>query len=243
VIPLKDDVPSQSWPIVTVGLIGLNVLVFLYQLSLGIDSRGPGAGAAEAFIAEFGVIPCRLTQSCPGALLRAIDDFPHPWVTVVTSMFLHGGLLHVGGNMLYLWIFGDNIEDRLGHGRFLVFYLASGIAAAVGQALVGPGSTVPMIGASGAVSGLLGAYLLLFPQATILTLVTFGFFVRFVRVPALIVLGFWIVLQLLNGYVTFSAHAMGRVETGGVAWFAHIGGFLAGMALLFLFRPRQSRRL
>jgi membrane associated rhomboid family serine protease len=243
VIPLKDDVPSRSLPLVTAGLVGLNVLAFLYQLSLGIDSRGPGAGAAEAFVAEFGVIPCRLTQSCPDALLRLADDFPHPWVTVVTSMFLHGGLLHIGGNMLYLWIFGDNIEDTLGHGRFLVFYLASGVAAAIGQALVNPSSTVPMIGASGAVSGVLGAYLLLFPHATILTLFTFGFFIRFARVPALVVLGLWIVLQLVNGYLTFSAQAMGRGEIGGVAWFAHIGGFLAGMVLLFLFRPRQSRRL
>jgi rhomboid family protein len=112
-IPLKDDVPSRSLPFVTVGLIGLNVLAFLYQLSLGIDSRGPDAGAAEALVSEFGVIPCRLTQSCPGAP-RIADDFPHPWVTIVTSMFLHGGLLHVGGNMLYLWIFGDSVEDTLG---------------------------------------------------------------------------------------------------------------------------------
>jgi membrane associated rhomboid family serine protease len=242
-IPLKDDVPSRALPFVTVGLIGLNVLAFLYQMSLGIDSRGPEAGAAEAFVSEFGVIPCRLTQSCPDTLLRAADDFPHPWVTVFTSMFMHGGLLHVGGNMLYLWIFGDSVEDTLGHLRFLAFYLASGVAAAVGQTLVSPGSIVPMIGASGAVSGVLGAYLLLFPHATILTLFTFGFFIRFVQVPALIVLGFWIVLQLLNGYVTYSAQAMGRGETGGVAWFAHIAGFLGGMVLLFLFRPRQSRRL
>jgi len=242
-IPLKDDVPSRALPFVTVGLIGLNVLAFLYQMSLGIDSRGPEAGGAEAFVSEFGVIPCRLTQSCPDTLLRAADDFPHPWVTVFTSMFMHGGLLHVGGNMLYLWIFGDSVEDTLGHLRFLAFYLASGVAAAVGQTLVSPGSIVPMIGASGAVSGVLGGYLLLFPHATILTLFTFGFFIRFVHVPALIVLGFWIVLQLLNGYVTYSAQAMGRGETGGVAWFAHIAGFLGGMVLLFLFRPRQSRRL
>jgi membrane associated rhomboid family serine protease len=242
-IPLKDDVPSRSLPFVTVTLIGLNVLVFLYQFSLGVDARGPGAGAAEAFVVEFGVIPCRLTQSCPVTLGRIADDFPHPWFTIFTSMFLHGGLLHVGGNMLYLWIFGDNVEDTLGHGRFLAFYLVSGVAAAVGQTLVSPTSTIPMIGASGAVSGVLGAYLLLFPHATILTLFTFGFFIRFVHVPALLVLGFWIVLQLLNGYLTVSAQAMGRGESGGVAWFAHIGGFLAGMLILFLFRPRQNRRL
>jgi membrane associated rhomboid family serine protease len=242
-IPLKDDVPSHSLPFVTVALIGLNVLAFLYQLSLGLDARGPGAGAAEAFVFEFGVIPCRLTQACPGALVRVADDFPHPWVTIVTSMFLHGGMLHIGGNMLYLWIFGDNVEDTLGHGRFLLFYLVSGVAAALGQTLVSPTSSVPMIGASGAVSGVLGAYLLLFPHATILTLVTFGFFIKFLHVPALIVLGFWIVLQLINGYITVSAQSMGRGESGGVAWFAHIGGFLAGMLLLFLLRPRQNRRL
>ena len=244
IFPLKDDVPSRSWPVVTVGLIALNVLAFLYQVSLGIDARGPGAGAAQAFIFEFGVTPCRLTQSCPGGLSRLIvDDFPHPWATIFTSMFLHGGLLHVGGNMLFLWIFGNNVEDTIGHGRFMLFYLASGVVAAVGQTLVTPTSSVPMIGASGAVSGVLGAYLLLFPHATILTLVMFGFFIKFFRIPALIVLGFWIVLQLLNGYLTYSAQVLGRGETGGVAWFAHIGGFLGGIVLLFLLRPRRSSRL
>jgi membrane associated rhomboid family serine protease len=243
IFPLKDDVPSRSWPVVTLGLIGLNVLAFLYQMSLGIDARGPGAGAAEAFIVEFGVTPCRLTHSCSSGLSRLVGDFPHPWATVFTSMFLHGGVLHVGGNMLFLWIFGNNVEDTIGHGRFVLFYLASGVVAVVGQTLITPTSNVPMIGASGAVSGVLGAYLLLFPQATILTLVMVGFFIKFFRVPALIVLGFWIVLQLLNGYITYSAQALGRGESGGVAWFAHIGGFLGGIALLFLLRPRRSRRL
>jgi membrane associated rhomboid family serine protease len=241
-IPLKDDIPARSVPVVTVGLILLNVVAFLYQVSLGLDPRGPGAGAAEALVREFGVLPCRLSGSCPAGLVR-VDDFPHPWVTVLTSMFLHGGLFHIGGNMLYLWIFGNNVEDTLGHGRFLLFYVGAGAAAAAGQTLASPGSAIPMIGASGAVSGVLGAYLLLFPYATILTLVTFGFFVRFVRVPALIVLGLWILVQLVNGYITFSARSPGRPETGGVAWFAHIGGFLAGMLLLFLLKPRRSRRL
>jgi membrane associated rhomboid family serine protease len=148
--------------------------------------------------------------------------------------------------MLFLWIFGNNVEDTIGHARFVLFYVASGAVAAVGQALITPTSNVPMIGASGAVSGVLGAYLLLFPQATILTLVMFGFFIKFVRVPALIVLGFWIVLQVLNGYLTYSAQVtgqLGRGESGGVAWFAHIGGFLGGIALLFLLRPRRSRPL
>lgn len=233
-LPLKDDVPSRTTPFVTVGLIAANVLAFLYQLSLEMTPAA-GMGAAEAFVFEFGAIPCRVTGGC-----LAPDDFPHPFVTVFTSMFLHGGLFHVGGNMLYLWIFGNNVEDTLGHGRFFLFYLVSGVAAAAVQTLTNPQSTVPMIGASGAVSGVLGAYLLLFPYATVLTLITFGFFVRFVHVPAIIVLGFWIVVQFINGLLSYGARGG---EGGGVAWFAHIGGFMAGMMLLFLLRPRRSGRL
>jgi membrane associated rhomboid family serine protease len=236
-IPLKDDVPSRSMPIVTVVLIALNVAAYVYQLSLAFAVDAGGRAAAEAFVFEFGATPCRLTATCDRG------DFPSPYVTVFTSMFLHGSPLHVAGNMLYLWIFGDNVEDALGHGRFLLFYVLSGVAAAAAQTITGPTSTIPMIGASGAVSGVLGAYLLLFPYATILTLMIFGFFVRSVHIPAVIVLGFWIVLQLINGWLTVSASAMGRGESGGVAWFAHIGGFLAGMVLLLLFRPRRSRRL
>jgi membrane associated rhomboid family serine protease len=167
--------------------------------------------------------------------------YPHPVVTIFTSMFLHGGLLHVGGNMLYLWIFGNNVEDTLGHARFLVFYLLAGVAAALAQIVVNPSSGIPMIGASGAVSGVLGAYLLLFPYARVLTLVMFGFFIRFVHVPALVVLGFWIVVQFVNGLVSVSL--AGQREVGGVAFFAHVGGFFAGMGLLFLLRPRQAARL
>ena len=235
-IPLKDDVPSRSVPIVTMALIVLNVAAYVYQLSLGFAVDPSGRAAAEAFVFEFGATPCRLTAACDRG------DFPSPYVTLFTSMFLHGSPLHVGGNMLYLWIFGDNVEDILGHGRFLVFYLLSGVVAAAAQTITSPTSTVPMIGASGAVSGVLGAYLLLFPYATILTLMIFGFFVRSVHIPAVIVLGFWIILQVINGWLTVSASAMGRGESGGVAWFAHIGGFLAGMVLLLLFRPRTSRR-
>ena len=232
-IPLKDDVPSGSIPYVTVSLIGLNVLVFLYQVSVGMsgDPR-----AAEAFVFEFGATLCRLTGACP-----VPGEFPHPVATIFTSMFLHGGLFHVAGNMLYLWIFGDNVEDTLGHGRFLAFYLLSGVAAALAQTAVHPGSSVPMIGASGAVSGVLGAYLLLFPYASVLMLVIFGFFVRIVHWPAIIVLGFWIVVQFLNGLITVSVATGGGA--GGTAWFAHIGGFLAGMILLFLMRPRRVGRL
>jgi len=233
VIPLRDDVPSRSVPLVTIALIVLNVLVYLYEVSLGVG----GDGAANAFIFEFGAMPCRLTGACAG-----LDDFPSPLVTVFTSMFMHSvNPMHVVGNMLYLWIFGDNVEDALGHGRFLVFYLVAGVAAAIAQTLTAPRSHVPMIGASGAVSGVLGAYLLLFPYASILTLVGFAFFWRFVHVPAMVMIGVWILMQLILGYLTVSA-STGGAEIGGVAWFAHIGGFLTGVVLLFLLRPRRSAR-
>ncbi len=235
--PLKDDVPSRSVPFVTALIIAANVAAFLYQMSLEVAGSGTGAEAAMAFITEFGAVPCRLSGLCPAS------DFPAPFVTIFTSMFLHGGLLHVGGNMLYLWIFGDNVEDTLGHGRFLVFYVVAGVAAAAAQVAMNPASKVPMVGASGAVSGVLAAYLLLFPRARILTLIIFGFFIRFVHVPAVIVLGFWIVVQIFNGLVSAGAAIGGAGEGGGVAWFAHIGGFLAGIILLFLFRPRRSARL
>lgn len=232
-IPLKDDVPSQSVPVVTLALVALNILVFGYQLSLQMGPEPGAQRAAEDFVREFGVTACRLTGHC-----RVPDDAPLPVVTIVTSMFLHGGLLHVGGNMLYLWIFGNNVEDTLGHARFLALYVFSGVMAALAQTLGGPASGIPMVGASGAVSGILGAYLLLFPYARILTLVTFGFFWRVVRLPAGVVLGLWILLQFLSGYLS-----LGGAGEGGVAFFAHIGGFFAGMALLFVLRPRSSRRL
>jgi membrane associated rhomboid family serine protease len=222
--PLKDDLPSHTTPVVTVLLMAINVVVYLYQASLEIDSHA--GGAAEALVMEFGLIPCRLTGAC-----RMAADLPSPVFTIFSSMFLHGGFFHIAGNMLYLWIFGNNVEDTLGHGRFMLFYLASGVAAAATQTIAGPDSHVPMIGASGAISGVLGAYFLLFPHASVLTLIIFGFFWRIVRIPALLVLGFWMVVQILNGLGSFGAG-------GGVAWFAHIGGFFAGMGLILLFKPR-----
>lgn len=228
--PLKDDLPTRTTPVITVGLIVLNALAFVYQVLLEAGELGEGAGAGQAFVMEFGLIPCRLTGACAAA-----SDLPSPGLTVFTSMFLHGGFFHIAGNMLYLWIFGNNVEDTLGHGRFSVFYLASGIGAAAVQTLVGPGSQVPMIGASGAISGVLGAYVVLFPHASVLTLVIFGFFWRVVRIPAILVLGFWMVVQILNGLGSFGSG-------GGVAWFAHIGGFFAGMGLLLLLRPRPAGR-
>ena len=229
--PLKDDLPAHAAPVMTVSIITMNVLVFLYQMalqlgiSIEVDNPPHAIETARAFMLEFGLVPCRLTDLCAYP-----EDLPSPIFTIFSSMFLHGGFFHIGGNMLYLWIFGNNVEDTLGHARFAVFYLLSGVAAAATQVLAAPASEIPMIGASGAVSGVLGAYLLLFPHARVLTLVIFGFFWRLVSIPAVVVLGFWIVLQILNGLGSFG-------EAGAVAWFAHIGGFFAGMLFLLVLRP------
>ena len=240
--PLKDDVPVQSFPLITIGLIVVNVLVYLYEFVLGFPGTGSREAAAtaerayQAFVYEFGFIPCRLRDVCPAALDTPLATAPPPWLTLFTSMFVHGGLFHVGGNMLYLWIFGDNVEDAMGKVRFLVFYLLCGVAAAFSQYLGDPRSAIPMVGASGAVSGALGAYLLLYPGARVWTLVIFGLFVRLVPIPALVVLGFWAVVQLVNGLFAFSSGALGHDESGGVAFLAHVGGLLAGITLVPLFR-------
>jgi membrane associated rhomboid family serine protease len=229
--PLKDDVPTLTTPFVAIGLIAVNILLFLYQLALAGPSSAEGSRATNDLILEFGLVPCRLTGAC-GVGPSVVP----PALTVLTSMFLHGGLLHLGGNMLYLWIFGNNVEDTLGHVRFTLFYIAAGVVAAVAQVALSASSSVPMIGASGAVSGVLGAYLLLFPRANVLTLIVVGFFMRVVPIPAILVLGFWFFVQFVRGLVSWT----GRVADGEVAWFAHLGGFLAGMVLLFVLRPRRS---
>jgi membrane associated rhomboid family serine protease len=220
--PLKDDNPTSTFPFVTVGLILANCLVFYHQLTLSLP-------AGQRFVFEWGAIPYQIIH---GEILSGRGLVP-PFVTLFSSMFLHGGFMHLIGNMLYLWIFGNNIEDTLGHFRFLTFYLLAGLSAALIQVLSDPQSATPMIGASGAVAGVLGAYLLLFPQARILTLMFIFFFIRMIRVPALIVLGFWFLMQLLG--VTSGA------ETG-VAFFAHIGGFVAGLMMVKIFQPRRARR-
>lgn len=221
-IPLRDDLPTRTTPVVTVGLIAVNVLVFLYEISLG--------PAAEEFVFAFGAIPSNLVRGLEGGA-PAIGAAS----SVLTSMFLHGGFMHVAGNMLYLWIFGNNIEDVMGHVRFIFFYLICGVLAAYSHALTDPASHVPMIGASGAVSGVLGAYLLLFPHAKVLTLVPLGFFIQIIHIPAVLVLGIWFLVQTFSGL--FSGG-----QAGGIAWFAHIGGFLAGMALIYPFKKKQRQR-
>jgi membrane associated rhomboid family serine protease len=219
-IPYKDDNPTRTFPFITVGLIAANTGVFFLQLVSSFQF--------SQIVYSYGAIPhFLLTFSTVQPL--------HPVLTIFTSMFLHGGLLHLSTNMLFLWIFGDNIEDRLGHIRFVVFYLLCGIAAAYGHAITEPSSMLPMIGASGAVSGVLGAYLLLFPQARVHTLVFFGFFVQVIRLPALLVIGFWVVIQFINGLLS-----SGTPGQGGVAWFAHIGGFISGVIILkILLRKRM----
>ena len=240
-LTLKDDVRTRSFPGVSVSLIAVNAIVYLYEFFLWFEPATPGRPPLgqqlyAQFVAEFGLIPCRFGDICPLNLETALAGAPPPTLTIFTSMFVHGGLLHVGGNMLYLWIFGKNVEDSMGHGRFVAFYLVCGLAAAAAQYLQNPASAVPMVGASGAVSGTLGAYLVLHPHARIWTLVIFGFFVRVIPVPALVVLGFWVVLQFANSVFTF-----GRGDTGGVAFLAHLGGFIVGLLLINVFRSSRIR--
>ncbi|KPJ97670.1 MAG: hypothetical protein AMK71_12925 [Nitrospira bacterium SG8_35_4] len=220
-IPYKDDNPTERFPFLTISFIVMNVLVFFAQV---INPAHLGRIAYS-----YGAIP--------HALLTFRDVQPiHPVLTLFTSMFMHGSILHLASNMLYLWIFGNNIEDKLGYVKFIIFYILCGVAAAYSHALTNPSSTTPMIGASGAVSGILGAYLLLFPRARVHTLIFLGFFVQVIRLPAVIVIGFWIVIQFLNGMVS-----AGSASQGGVAWFAHIGGFLVGISCIKIFLSRKKR--
>jgi membrane associated rhomboid family serine protease len=219
-IPLKDRNPTKRFPIMTVLLIAANIAVFIYQLSLGSQ--------LEDFYYRFSMIPHHIFQSAHSEIFR-----PLTFLTIITSMFLHGGWLHVGGNMLYLWIFGDNVEDKLGHGRFFFFYLICGIAASVLHIFIEPASTVPTLGASGAISGVLGAYILMFPRAKILTLIPIFIFIQLAELPAFIILGFWFVLQFFNGILSLK-YASGGMA--GIAWWAHIGGFIAGLLLVIPFR-------
>ncbi len=223
-IPFKDDNPAQVFPFITIGLIALNCMIFIWQITspLGIEKIAYYFGAIPQNLLSFNIIHPVIIQPV------------NPIVSVFTSMFLHGGFLHLAGNMLYLWIFGNNIEDSLGHIRFLIFYLFSGAIAAYAHALTDSGSLIPMIGASGAVSGVLGAYLLLFPKAKVYTFFFFGFFWQIVRLPAIVVIGFWAVIQIVSGMLSY-----GTGQQGGVAWFAHIGGFAIGLITIKLWLPKR----
>ncbi|RPI50339.1 MAG: rhomboid family intramembrane serine protease [Acidobacteria bacterium] len=215
-IPLRDVIPSRTFPLFTVTFIVLNSVAFLFELSLPED-------ALQAFLITYGVVPARFG-----------------WLTIVTSMFLHGGWLHFLGNMLYLWIFGDNVEDRLGHGRFVLFYLLCGAAAAIAHVWVNPASTIPTIGASGAIAGVMGAYFVLYPNSRVLALVPLFIIWEMIEVPAIIFLGIWFLMQFFSGVGSLAAEA--GVETGGVAFWAHIAGFVAGIAgVLVLKKPSRTR--
>ena len=211
--PVSDVIPSKTTPYVTVGIITLNAVAFLYLLQL--DSR-----SVQVVWQLFGLVPAHFS-----------------WTSLLSSMFLHEGWLHLLGNMLYLWIFGDNVEDSLGHVGFLVFYVCCGAVAALGQVAISPGSTVPMIGASGAIAGVMGAYFVIYPHSRVLTVVFLLFFLDMIEIPAIFFLGIWFVKELFNGVGSIGTRAMG----GGVAVWAHIAGFAAGGVVGFLWRIRRAR--
>ena len=225
-IPLRDINPVRTVPLITILIIVANAAVFLYELSLG--------RRLDAFINLYGTVPCEITLECP---IPARLNIP-VWATIFTSMFMHGGWLHIAGNMLYLWVFGDNVEDNFGHGKFVIFYLICGLAASFAQIAVDPSSPIPSLGASGAIAGVLGAYIVMFPHNRVRNLVTLGFFITTIELPALVVIGFWIVLQIISQYTASFSHT---ASSGGVAYMAHIGGFVAGLLLSFVFRSRRTR--
>ncbi len=220
-LPLRDFIPTRRFPVLTVGIIIVNIIAFAYEL------LAEAGGTLDQTFYTMGVVPFEVTNNFGPAVA----------LSFITSMFLHGGFMHIAGNMLYLWIFGNNVEDSMGRGRFLVFYLMTGSVASIAQVLARPDSPLPTIGASGAIAGVLGAYIVLFPNARVQTLIFLGYFARMAQLPALLVLGFWFVLQLFNGLLAF-----GMMQMGGVAWFAHVGGFVAGLLLVRLFAVgrRQS---
>ena len=212
-IPLRDVIPSRTVPFLTVSIIVLNALAWFYELGLPREDL-------PVFLRQFGVVPAYFTVP-----------------TLISSMFLHGSWSHVLGNMWYLWIFGDNVEDRMGHFRFLIFYLLCGIVAALGQIFIDPTSTLPTIGASGAIAGVMGAYFVLYPQSRVLTLITLIIFWEIVELPAIFLLGFWFLMQLFSaGAIAATAHS----QAGGVAFMAHVAGFLTGLVGGFVFRKRQQ---
>lgn len=218
-IPLRDNVRSNSFPIVNTVIIILNIIVFIYEIYLGSGIR--------RFIMENGLIPAVVTSFQPISISERITPF-------FTSMFIHGDFFHIIGNMLFLYIFGDNVEDKLGHLRYLLFYVVTGIGAAILQIVMNTDSLIPMVGASGAVSGVLGAYILFFPHARVLTLVPIFVFIQLVYIPSVIFIGLWFFIQFMSGVMT-----VGGPDTGGVAFWAHVGGFVAGLLIARHFRKKH----
>lgn len=237
-IPIRDDNPHFLTPYATYAIIALNVAAWVLLQGMGTEPR------LSASVCQLGLIPGELLQTVPsgtrlqlGPQTFCVIGESSSWYTLVTSMFMHGGWLHVIGNMWFMWIFGNNVEDSMGHVRFVIFYLLSGFAAATAQVLVNTESAVPMVGASGAIGGVMGAYILLYPRVHVHMLVILGFLVTTIAVPAFLMLGYWLLIQLISGF-----GALGG-EGGGVAFWAHIGGFVAGAVLVLLFRdPRLVDR-
>jgi membrane associated rhomboid family serine protease len=216
-LPLRDNIQAISRPIITYIILGLNILVFIYEISLGTH--------LDVFINQFGAVPYNIFSQ--GGLAS--------YMTLFTSMFMHANLMHIIGNMLFLWIFADNIEDHIGHVMFIIFYLTCGLAGTLLHAVVTPASTIPMIGASGAISGVLGAYIILYPKARISALIPFGFFLRVVQLPSVVFLGIWFLMQFL-----FSISSI-RGTGGGVAYLAHVGGFVVGLLWALPFKFKQKK--
>jgi membrane associated rhomboid family serine protease len=239
VFPLKDNIPTLRFPVVTVAFIALNVVAYFFWQRGGLTLGDPDSEQYFCNLVDHAVIPYEVTH--PGEQVGA-EGCPAPgsptWLTLFTSMFMHGGLLHLGGNMLFLWIFGNNVEDSMGPLKFVAFYLLGGLAAIALQVAIDPDATVPTVGASGAIAGVLGGYLILFPRARVITLIFIVFFVTLVELPALAVLAFWFIQQVLFGLFDLNA---GGAE-GGVAYFAHIGGFVFGLLAIQLFADDRKRR-
>lgn len=233
VVPLNDRNPTRITPYVTYALIGINVAVFLYEIGLSEPQL-------QEFFHLYAVVPQELTRSFNG---ESVGQPIPEWLTLFTAQFLHGGFLHVGGNMLYLWVFGNNIEEKLGRIKYVIFYLACGALASLAQWFFSAQSQVPSLGASGAIAGVMGAYILRFPQAEILTLIPIFFFITTIRIPAVLFLGFWFVQQALYGFASLNAPTSIGMEGGGVAYWAHAGGFVFGAILgplLGLFSDRDD---
>jgi len=239
VFPLKDNIPTLRFPVVTVTLIALNVIAYLFWQRGGLTLGEPSSRHFVCHLYDYAEIPYEVTHPGDQVGVRGCGaPTVSAWVTVFTAMFMHGGLLHLGGNMLFLWIFGNNVEDSMGRLKFLVFYLLGGLAATALQLAIGPDSQVPNLGASGAIAGVLGGYLILFPRARVITVIFIVFFFTIIELPALLILAFWFVQQVLFGY--FDLNSAG--EEGGVAYFAHIGGFAFGLLAIKLFADERKRR-
>jgi len=250
VFPLKDNIPTDRFPVVTVALIVINVLAYFLWQRGGITLGDPTSPHYFDNLVRYSEFPYEVThpgQQCIPVNEQTFEcaksygaqyDLPPTYLTVFTAMFMHGGLLHLGGNMLFLWIFGNNVEDSMGPVKFLIFYLLAGLAATAGQLLVGPDAKVPNLGASGAIAGVLGGYILLLPKARVVTVIFIVFFFTIVELPALAILGFWFIQQLLFGYFDLNSGGVG----GGVAYFAHIGGFAFGLLAIKVFADERKRR-